>query len=107
MYKLIRRYFARVAAATPSLRHKELSPHSLRHTCAVHLLRAGVELNVIKGWLGHEDVATTSGYLDLDLDKKREALEKFLKLDVERMAGGSPNATAPLPAGIIEWLERL
>lgn len=107
LWKLLHGCFQRTADVMPSLRAKRLSPHSLRHTTAVHLLRAGVEINVIKGWLGHADVSTTSRYLDLDLDKKREALERFLKLDIDRLVGGSPTAQAPLPANIVSWLERL
>lgn len=106
VYKLVLDYFARTAAVMPSLKHKHLTVHSLRHTTAVHLLRAGVEINVIKAWLGHADVSTTSAYLDLDLDKKREALERFLKLDIDRMVG-NPQNQAPLPANIVAWLERL
>jgi len=107
LWKLIHGYFQRAAGLMPSLRRKHLTPHSLRHTTAVHLLRAGVEINVIKAWLGHADVSTTSRYLDLDLDKKREALDRFLKLDLERLAPGPGNIRAPLPAHIVSWLERL
>lgn len=108
LWKLLREYYRRLAADLPSVRHKRLTVHSLRHTTAVHLLRAGVELNVIKAWLGHADVGTTSGYLDLDLDKKREALERFLKLDVERLAGEPPGGGwTPLPKSLSSWLERL
>lgn len=106
LWKLARHYFRRAAERMPTLGRKRLTTHSLRHTTAVHLLRAGVEINVIKAWLGHADVSTTSHYLDLDLDKKREALERFLKLDIDRMVGG-PQNQAPLPANIVAWLERL
>jgi len=107
LWKLIHGYFRRTADVMPSLRRKHLTPHSLRHTTAVHLLRAGVEGNLIKAWLGHADVESTSQYLDLDLDKKREALDRFLKLDVERMVPGPGSIRAPLPAYIVSWLERL
>lgn len=106
LWKLMRGCFERAAAQMPSLGHKHLTPHSIRHTTAVHLLRAGVEINVIKAWLGHSDVSTTSQYLDLDLDKKREALDRFLKLDIDRMIDGA-RSKAPLPANIVSWLERL
>ncbi len=107
LWKLIHGYFQRAADTMPSLRRKHLTPHGLRHTTAVHLLRAGVEINVIKAWLGHADVSTTSRYLDLDLDKKREALDRFLKLDLERLAPGPGGIQAPLPAHLVSWLERL
>lgn len=106
LWKMMGGYFKRAAAGMLSLQHKRLTPHTLRRTTAVHLLRAGVEINVIKAWLGHADISTTSQYLDLDLDKKREALERFGKLDIDRMVDGAKN-TAPLPANIVSWLERL
>jgi integrase/recombinase XerD len=107
LWKLLHGYFQRAADAMPTLRRKHLTPHSMRHTTGVHLLRAGVDINVIKAWLGHADVSTTSRYLDLDLDKKREALDRFLKLDLERLAPGPDSVRAPLPAYIVSWLERL
>ena len=107
IYKLICGYFRQAASGLASLRQKHLTVHSLRHTCAVSLLQAGVDMNVIKAWLGHSDVSTTSEYLDLDLNKKREALERFLKLDIERLTGSSKKDLVPLPPGITSWLERL
>lgn len=106
LWKLVCRYFELAAERMPGLGRKRLTTHSLRHTTAVHLLRSGVEINVIKAWLGHADVSTTSQYLDLDLDKKREALDRFLKLDIDRMVDGAENR-APLPLNIVSWLERL
>lgn len=107
LWRLVKGYLKRAAADMPSLRHKRLTVHSLRHTTAVFLLRAGVDINVIKCWLGHADFETTSGYLDLDLDKKREALERFLKLDLERLAPDPAQVSTSLPANIASWLQRL
>jgi site-specific recombinase XerD len=107
LWKLMKGYFRKARSTMASLAHKDLSPHSLRHTCAVHLLRAGVDLTVIKAWLGHSDVATTARYIDLDLDKKREALGKFESLDVERLVGTEGNERLVLPAATLDWLEGL
>ncbi len=107
LWKLLHGYFRRAEAACPSLATKRLSPHSLRHTTAIHLLRAGVEVTVIKAWLGHADVSVTSRYLDLDLDQKRDALERFLRLDVERLAPGAGSRPAVLPEQVVAWLEKL
>ncbi|MEW6586928.1 MAG: site-specific integrase [Nitrospirota bacterium] len=67
----------RIAAATkhcPSLSKKKVSPHTFRHTTAMHLLQSGVELTVIKNWLGHVNLETTHAYVEIDLDMKRKAL---------------------------------
>jgi site-specific recombinase XerD len=58
------------------LKNKRLHPHSIRHSTAVHLLRSGVDLSTIAHWLGHVSVNTTSKYLSVDLEAKREALAK-------------------------------
>ena len=68
-----------VAAATvhcPSLKHKRVSPHVLRHTTAMDLLQAGVDRSVIALWLGHESIETTQIYLDADLELKQRVLDK-------------------------------
>ena len=54
-----------------------MSPHTLRHTTAMHLLQAGVDLSVIALWLGHESPATTHLYVEADLTLKRRALDKL------------------------------
>jgi hypothetical protein len=59
---------------TPSLNTKRVSPHTLRHTCAVHLLRAGVDINTIRAWLGHVSLDTTHVYAEVDLEMKAKAL---------------------------------
>ena len=58
-----------------SLQYKPVSPHTIRHTTAVHLLRAGVDINTIRAWLGHVSLETTSRYAEVDLDMKAKALE--------------------------------
>lgn len=67
-----------VRAATaqcPSLAGRKVTPHTLRHTCAMHLLQAGVALEVIALWLGHEKPITTHLYVEADLKLKRECLD--------------------------------
>ena len=59
-----------------SLNKKKISPHQLRHTAAMELLKAGVDVTVIALWLGHESLETTRVYLEADLDMKRDALDK-------------------------------
>ena len=61
----------------PSLGGKVVSPHVIRHTTAMHLLQAGVDLSVIALWLGHENIVTTHQYLEADLQMKEKALAKL------------------------------
>lgn len=75
--RIIIKYLRKAGVSCESLKGKRLSTHSLRHTCAVHLLESDVEPNVIKAWLGHSSLNATSRYLDADLTRKKAALEKF------------------------------
>jgi site-specific recombinase XerD len=61
----------------PSLRTRNVSPHTLRHTTAMHLLQAGVEITVIALWLGHESSNTTHQYVEADLEMKRKVLDRL------------------------------
>jgi len=58
----------------PSLANKRVSPHTIRHTTATHLLRAGVDINTIRAWLGHVSLNTTNVYAEVDLEMKAKAL---------------------------------
>ncbi len=71
-----RLHLAVMAAATtcPSLKGKVISPHTIRHTTAMHLLQSGIDLSVIALWLGHESPATTHLYMEADLAMKQRAL---------------------------------
>lgn len=71
IYKIVRRH----AGHFDDVRHhRRVSPHLFRHTAAVHLLEAGVEVNVIRGWLGHADLTTTNRYAEINTKAKVEAL---------------------------------
>jgi integrase/recombinase XerD len=61
----------------PSLATRRISPHTIRHTTAMHLLQSGVDIAVIALWLGHEDTATTHIYLEADLAMKEAALRRL------------------------------
>ncbi len=61
----------------PSLKSKTISPHVIRHTTAMHLLQAGVDLSVIALWLGHENITTTHQYIEADMKMKEKALAKL------------------------------
>ena len=74
IHTMVERYVARVSAKMPALANKRVSPHSLRHTAATHLLRAGVDQNTIRNWLGHVLLDTTNIYTEPDLEMKAKAL---------------------------------
>jgi integrase/recombinase XerD len=73
---LLAKHCRKAAELCPSLQKKRVSPHQLRHTAAMELLKAGVDVTVIALWLGHESLDTTRIYLEADLEMKRCALKK-------------------------------
>ena len=77
---------ATAATSCPSLKGRRVSPHTLRHTTAMHLLQSGVDLTVIALWLGHESPNTTHAYLEADLAMKKRALERLCEPAIRRRA---------------------
>lgn len=73
---LLAKHVSTASKVCPSLRRKRVSPHVLRHTAAMELLQAGVDITVIALWLGHESVETTRIYLEADLAMKQKVLDK-------------------------------
>ena len=61
----------------PSLSDRSISPQVFRHSTALHLIEAGVDITVVRAWLGHVDLKTTSQYVEVSVQRKREALEKI------------------------------
>ena len=74
VHTLVERHAARAAEHERSMRSKRVSPHTVRHSTATHLLRAGEDINTIRGWVGHASVNTTNVYAEVDLDAKAKAL---------------------------------
>jgi len=74
IHSLVRRSVTQASQKVPSLKEKIISPHSIRHTTAVHLLRSGVDINTIRAWLGHISLDTTNIYAVVDLEMKANAL---------------------------------
>jgi site-specific recombinase XerD len=101
---LLRRYAIQAARVTPTLKDKNLHPHSIRHSTAIALLKAGVDFATISQWLGHAGLNTTMRYARADLDLKRQAISQVF-----------PEALAPPRAGrlllegsdVVGWLRRL
>lgn len=76
VHALVERCAKQAAELLPSLLGKRVSPHTIRHTTATHLLRAGVDINTIRAWLGHVSLATTNIYAEVDLEMKARALAR-------------------------------
>ncbi|MGH8700743.1 MAG: tyrosine-type recombinase/integrase [Burkholderiales bacterium] len=73
----------RAAAEHPSLNTRRVSPHTLRHSTAMHLLQSGVPFNVIALWLGHESTNTTHRYVEANLEMKEKALARLEAPDIK------------------------
>ena len=70
--------FAKKAAEKcPSLTGRRITPHTFRHTTALHLIESGVDITIVKEWLGHADIKTTSQYVEVSLQRKTQALNTF------------------------------
>ena len=70
-------YVRSAAAVVPTLASKKVSPHTFRHAAVVHLVAAGVDVTVIRSWLGHASLETTNHYAQANLETKREALQRL------------------------------
>ncbi len=79
---------SRAAVRLPSIAKKQVSPHTLRHTTAMHLLQSGVPFNVIALWLGHESTTTTHRYVEADLAMKEKALTRLQAPDTRTHGSG-------------------
>jgi integrase/recombinase XerD len=101
---LLQKYVTIATKLTPTLASKRLHPHSLRHTTAIHLLKAGVDFATISQWLGHASLNTTMRYARADIDLKRQALAQVF-----------PEVLAPPKGGayvfrgddVTDWLRKL
>lgn len=75
IYKLVRKHTEGLATKRSDGSPKPVSPHTIRHSTAIHLLESGVEVNVIRGWLGHVSLDTTNRYAEINMRMKEEALK--------------------------------
>jgi integrase/recombinase XerD len=102
IYKIVRRHAASLDDARTN---RTVSPHIFRHTAAVHLLEAGVEVNVIRGWLGHADLTTTNRYAEINTRAKVEALRA-----TEPPGASARSRTQPVwrsDESLLNWLASL
>lgn len=97
---VIREYAATAKSQCPSIAAKNVNPHTIRHTAAMHLLRSGNDVNMISFWLGHADINTTHLYVEIDMEMKRRMIEK----------AGAPAVGKSLPwkkPDVLKWLDKL
>lgn len=100
VHYLLAKHVTTACMNCPSLRKKRVSPHVLRHTTAMELLQAGVDLSVIALWLGHTSIETTQIYLDADLEIKERVLA------MTTPPGGTPGRYHPDDA-LLSFLKKL
>jgi len=97
---IIGKYAATAKRQCPSIAAKTVTPHTIRHTTAMHLLRSGNDVNMVSHWLGHADINTTHIYVEIDMEMKRQMLQKI----------GPPDVKKPLPwqkPDVLQWLKEL
>ena len=97
---LVNKYATAATPHCPSLTNKRVTPHVLRHSAAMFLREAGVDISTIALWLGHESIASTQIYLHTDLAIKQRALDKTTPLDV------TPNRYRPADS-LLAYLDAL
>jgi integrase/recombinase XerD len=97
---IIGKYTATATSQCPSIAAKTVTPHTIRHTTAMHLLRSGNDVNMVSYWLGHADINTTHIYVEIDMEMKRQMLQK----------AGAPDVKKPLSwqkPDVLQWLNSL
>jgi len=104
IYKIVRRHGA--VLDTKGAHPRRVTPHLFRHTAAMHLLEAGVEVNVIRGWLGHVSLETTNRYAELTVRAKEVALRKC-EPSLDPSAGAPRQANWKDDQALLEWLKAL
>jgi integrase/recombinase XerD len=100
VHAMVTRYAAHIA---PLRAGKRVSPHTIRHTTATHLPRAGVDINTIRSWLGHVSLPTTNLYAEVDLEMKAKALATCT-IEAGGRRGRKPWRDDP---GLMHFLQRL
>ena len=98
----LRQYVQAAAKTVPTLAEKRVSPHTFRHSAGVHLVAAGVDITVIRSWMGHAHIDTTNLYTEANIETKREALNR---LDAE-IRPGKPSRWKQ-NEDILGWLDSL
>lgn len=98
---ILAKHIDRVRPEVATLAGKRLHPHSMRHSTAVALLKSGVDLSTISQWLGHASPTTTNRYATIDLDMKRDAINRVKPVTGSRKTAWRTKET------VLQWLESL
>jgi site-specific recombinase XerD len=98
----LRQYVEAAAEGVPTISKKRVTPHLFRHSTAVHLVAAGVDVTVIRSWLGHANLDTTNHYAQANLETKRKALEQ---VDPKLRPAKPPRWKRD--AALLAWLDSL
>jgi integrase/recombinase XerD len=106
IYKIVKRHTATLKCSALGQEHHGLFPHAFRHSSAVHLLEAGVEINVIRAWLGHVSLDTTNRYAEITLRTKQAAVAACLP-PVDPSAGYRSAAGWRRDPDLLKWLDSL
>lgn len=106
LYKLVMRHTVGIHLSSDAARKHRVTPHVFRHTAAVQLLEAGVDINVIRGWLGHVNLETTQRYAEISLRTKQAALAACLP-PTDIAEASPPNGEWRQDEELMKWLQSL
>ncbi len=106
LYKLVTRHTSEILLSSDTARKHRVTPHVFRHTAAVQLLEAGVDINVIRGWLGHVNLETTQRYAEINLRTKQAALAACLP-PTDTAEASPPNGGWRQDEQLMKWLQSL
>jgi integrase/recombinase XerD len=106
IYKIVRRHASKLTRSGRLPPDKSVSPHTFRHTAAVHLLESGVEINVVRGWLGHASLETTNRYAEITL-RTKEAAMRACEPPIGDQASAHRRVVWRDDQTLLKWLESL
>lgn len=106
IYKIVRRLTSAARPPSTAAGQRPVSPHVFRHTAAVHLLEAGVDVNVIRGWLGHVSLDTTNRYAEINTRMKQAAVQ-LCEPPVDQQPTRPRRAVWHDDAAVLSWLASL
>jgi site-specific recombinase XerD len=108
VWRIVREAFRRTLKTCPSLAEKHLTAHSIRHSLGVHLRQSGVDLSVIRSWLGHVRLDTTTKYARVRIQDAKSSVDRFFALaEVFPYSAENPKGTESIDTATLTWLDSL